>query len=791
MNQNLRRNPARTGRLAAAVALLLAASAQGADFNFDIPAGDLKAALDAYVKQTGQQIVYKSDDVKGKTTPGVHGSLSDQQALDALLKGTGLQLRRDDSGAVVVFPAEAVAGGASAQGAGGNQKLEEVIVTATAISQIYTTSRTVTRIDADPMLLPMSVSAVQEDLLSYQQATSVADVLANVAGVNTDGSGYSTSRGFLVTSAQNGMTTDGSYGAYTNLVPLVAMERVEVVKGPQQILQGQAAGPGGTVNVVTKVPTPDDYAYVGASAGSEGYYRFDADVNGTLVEGRYGRLMGELIGSTSSQDGPKGTPGTANDYISAGLAWTNEGSGTDVSVVYQYSDDPAGQEPVALFDGAHLHNGAKTYVLGARNSHFDTLSEQVNVQVAQRIAGTWNLNLSYLWRDISIDEYGYFPYGFEEEPQIVYADQYRGRDTGGTTNIYRIGINGQVDLGPVTNKILLAYDYQTTDEWGDGADIVGTYVNDLAAGTQDYFPYDPPFEAWGPYRTEIEQPGVLVTDQVSWGKWHALLGVRWVTFDQKFSQGKPVYDTSKLDDSQTLPQYGIVYAASPRLSLYASGIEGFRVTGTYRDADGNLLPSMSYTQYEGGAKLLMLEDQLALTVALYHLEQSDVPQRVGRLPNGQWYFRSAKGINSKGVEVELAGQPVRGLQFRTTFSYLDAEDDQTGEPPASGSGVPLRFSLWTQYWLARNPGSGWWAGGGLSAWDAPDLPKGTPTVPGATVFDLSAGYQADKWQATAGVKNVGDVQAYYTGAPYAVTDVYYQAMPIPGREYRFDVSYRF
>ena len=83
------KSPSRAGKLAGAVAMLLAVAAQGADLNFDIPAGDLKAALDAYIKQTGQQIVYKSDDVKGKTTPGVHGALSEQQALDALLKGTG------------------------------------------------------------------------------------------------------------------------------------------------------------------------------------------------------------------------------------------------------------------------------------------------------------------------------------------------------------------------------------------------------------------------------------------------------------------------------------------------------------------------------------------------------------------------------------------------------------------------------------------------------------------------------------------------------------------------------
>ena len=43
MNESIRRNSVRTGRLAAVVALLLAASAQGADFNFDIPAGGGRA----------------------------------------------------------------------------------------------------------------------------------------------------------------------------------------------------------------------------------------------------------------------------------------------------------------------------------------------------------------------------------------------------------------------------------------------------------------------------------------------------------------------------------------------------------------------------------------------------------------------------------------------------------------------------------------------------------------------------------------------------------------------------
>ena len=787
MNESIRRNPARAGRLAAAVALLLAASAQGADFNFDIPAGDLKAALDAYVKQTGQQIVYKSDDVKGKTTPGVHGSLSDQQALDVLLKGTGLQLRRDDSGAVVVFPAEAVAGGASAQGAGGEQKLEEVIVTATAISQVAVTSRTLTRIDADPMLLPMSVSAVQADLLQYQQATTIADVTANVSGVATNSRGQSTSRGFSMSNGQNGMTIGTVAGAPA--LPVVALDRVEVAKGPAQIMQGTPAGIGGTVNAITKVPTPDDYAFIGASAGSEAYYRFDGDVNGTLVDGKYGRLMGEVIGSTSDQDGPKDTVGPSVDYVSAGLRWTNDGSGTDLSVVYQHSDTVNGLLPVPL-GGQRLRNGAPQYVLGDPDSRIDTSSDEVDVRLEQRIAGTWYLDLAYTTRDTTDDFFTYVAVGAgAQTPQVLRAMQSKARSDM-TTDIYRAGIHGQFDIGPVQNKVLLSYDYQSeSGRMGDNT-YVGQYITDVAAGTQDFIPFDPPMSVPTGYVYQQDDAGVLLLDQINWEQWHALVGLRWVSLESK---SKDIFTKSQSRAHEVLPQVGLVYEVNPRVSLYASYNEGYTTLGgLFRDAAGNPLPDPTYEQYEGGTKLLFLDDQLALTAALYQVKQKNWFQYVDTDPETfQDIYESVPGITSKGVEIELAGQPIRGLQVRTTYAYTEAEDDTTGKPPTSGY-TPNRFSLWTQYWFTRNAGNGWWAGGGLQAWDSPEVVAGRGTSPGATLFDLSAGYQAGKWQAIAGIKNVGDVQAYDSFGNRRISpSQYYTADPVIGRQYRFDVSYRF
>ena len=90
------------------MAFSVAAHAQTHDLN--IPGGDLKAALDAYVLQSGIQIIYNADEVRGQRSNGVSGRLSDEQALNALLKDTGLYVKRDGSSAAKVVVAANAAG---------------------------------------------------------------------------------------------------------------------------------------------------------------------------------------------------------------------------------------------------------------------------------------------------------------------------------------------------------------------------------------------------------------------------------------------------------------------------------------------------------------------------------------------------------------------------------------------------------------------------------------------------------------------------------------------------------
>ncbi|NEL79928.1 MAG: hypothetical protein G3W61_27255, partial [Xanthomonas perforans] len=88
--------------LAVMCGLVIAASAAAQTSSFDIPEGDLKVALEAYARQSGVRLVYLSEDVRDRRTAGARGDMSQDAALNRLLAGTGLTVKRDQSGALAI-----------------------------------------------------------------------------------------------------------------------------------------------------------------------------------------------------------------------------------------------------------------------------------------------------------------------------------------------------------------------------------------------------------------------------------------------------------------------------------------------------------------------------------------------------------------------------------------------------------------------------------------------------------------------------------------------------------------
>src|SRR6185312_13973700 len=71
----------------AAAASLFAQAGRAEDFN--IPGGELKAALNLYTKQTGVVLMYPGDEIAGIHTEGAKGDLLPDTALSRILRNTG------------------------------------------------------------------------------------------------------------------------------------------------------------------------------------------------------------------------------------------------------------------------------------------------------------------------------------------------------------------------------------------------------------------------------------------------------------------------------------------------------------------------------------------------------------------------------------------------------------------------------------------------------------------------------------------------------------------------------
>jgi len=65
--------------------------------------GEAPATLDDFSRQSGEQIVYLIENVRGERTRAVRGRLAPQAALERMLDGTALTVHRDPtSGAMIV-----------------------------------------------------------------------------------------------------------------------------------------------------------------------------------------------------------------------------------------------------------------------------------------------------------------------------------------------------------------------------------------------------------------------------------------------------------------------------------------------------------------------------------------------------------------------------------------------------------------------------------------------------------------------------------------------------------------
>ena len=266
--------------------------------SFDVPSGDLNAALDAYIAQSGVQLLVPNASVRGVYTKGAQGNFSDSEALSRILKGTGFVAKPDSSGIVgIVHEAH-------------SDTTITPITLAQAVPPARATVETVTVTSsklggADVQSIPIAITALSQEQLTASQTNGGPDLIKQVPNMTftkTNFSGYSIQIRGIGTQAIS-VTTDPAVAVAMNDVPFIRnhffeqefydVGQVEVLRGPQGTLYGRNAT-AGVVNLSTAKPTDQFEAMASAEFGNYHQKRFEGMLNIPLVDDRLDiRMAGE------------------------------------------------------------------------------------------------------------------------------------------------------------------------------------------------------------------------------------------------------------------------------------------------------------------------------------------------------------------------------------------------------------------------------------------------------------------------------------------------------------------
>lgn len=744
-----------------------------------IAAQPLPGALMALGRQADVQILAASGALEGRRSPGASGSLPLAQALTRLLQGTGLDYEVVGARTVVVHRRTLVPA-LSFESRLRGAKPSVPIVSALDPVQVSgvipgdvgfkaDATRGATRTDTDLADVPQSVSVVTRDLMDSQQAFEVADVVRHVAGVDyVDGFGgppLFRIRGF---NAGNGLTDGMPNGVarIEDLPPLIGVERVEVLKGPEAIL-GEASVDnnfGGAVNIVMKRPQAEPVRQMTVSAGRYDGTRLGFDFAGALDS--QGQLTYRLIAEgNDAHRTEQGYRGKRGSYLAPSIAWRHDGTRLLLGAEYVDNRVPVSDHVVLLGDSL------------AASSPFDVLPGNAGDHARFRTRRAYYMAEQSLGNGWSLRSRGQYVSQHDSGQAWAFVNTQPSGQAGAQANAYRYSdafytlqneLAGHFEQGALTHELLFGFDYaRTRTGTGSVRDIPADTIpadtaNTLTTSTLHDFnlklggslpsarsselSVDAVRPLGGSWST---QRGVFAQDQVAVGEsWDVLAALRRTTYALHDS-GTDMAPTQRR--SIWIPHLGVVYKPVPDVSLYASSATGFQADSLLGE-DGRPLPPSVSRQLEAGARFGLFDRHARLTVATYRIRLDHSVDVVS--PDPPYFATPGPGQTNRGVEVEFEGQPLPGLDVSASYTQARIHNDDGSLPVAS----PRRqFNVWANYRFQHAGWQAWSVAGGIFARSRSlgHAADGTYFgIPGQASVEAGITYHAERWRITLGAKNL-------------------------------------
>lgn len=702
-------------------------------YTLDIPAGSLPRSIAALSIATGQQLLYSNDRVFERNSPALKGRYTLPQALDALLRNSGVTWQRTSPGTLTLLNR------APASEGGGALELDSTNINGIGLGATtegtgsYTTgsTSTATKMNLSIRETPQTITVVTRQRMDDQHLGSMTEVLKQTPGITMSQDGGERfniySRGSAINTYQfDGVTTyqDNQTRNMPNTMLDVALyDRIEIVRGATGLMTG-AGDPSAVINVIRKRPTREFNSYIKADIGSWDYYRGEVDVSGPLTD--EGKVRGRFVAAQQNNH-------TFMDWYTQDrnvFYGVLEADLTDNTVArfgidrQTYKVNGASGVPL-IFNNGQPTNFSRSRSSDARWGYDDYETTNYTFGLEQQLASDWQLKLATNYMDVKRDAFSSYV-STQTNRSYLAADGSTDISVGAVTaSQYQKGVDvtlqGPFQMLGQSHELILGFnylEYQNKHRGDSGPDE-----------TINYFTWDN--QARKPGRDEIEpgiqydvfnrQNGMFVAGRFNFtDDLHLILGARASNyrFDYNLSfvgSPTPLTAYTMKESGVVTPYAGLVYDLTAEQSVYASYTDIFKPQSSV-DISGKPLDPEVGQNFELGWKGEFLDGRLNANIAAYLVQKDNVAESTNETIPGTDIIasRAVDGAETKGIDLELSGEPLPGWNIYTGYSHTRTED-------ANGNRLTTQlpmdtFRFWNTYRL-----TGEWdkltLGGGLN-WNA-------------------------------------------------------------------------
>ena len=686
--------------------------------DFSIPAGSIESVIGAFFKRTGIEIKAENDSILSIISPGVSGNFTVEEALKRMFTGTGVTYVFRDSRHVLL----------SVQAETASVEIRDTEASVLASPKYTSTLRDI----------PQTVNVIPQQMIAQQGATTLREVLTNVPGITlTAGEGGApagdnlTIRGF---SARNDIYIDGVRDLGAQSRDPFNLEQVEVVKGPSSTFTGRGST-GGTINLVSKLPTLRRSIAGDITVGTAGTRRATVDANLPINDEVAFRI--NAIGHTSNFPGREVVENDRWGFSPSIMVGMNKATRFSASYFYLGQDNLSDYGIPWVPDTSQ--NRANTELspfidrpAPVSRSTFYGFLDRDHEKLSSHLA---TVRMEHDFND-NLTVRNQFRYGFSKRDSIASPPRFAANN--GVTSLEETVVNremrswyaedgifdNQTDVvarfntGSVQHSAVFggSLSYEKNDRIlrtapNSQTTLLNPNPNDIYPGTILNDPREP--------FADSTTVAAYFFDTVRFNNYFEFVGgIRWDRFDVEGMNavtvnGQPAMQSIDRLDNIFSGRAAFIYKPLEIGTIYASygtsanpSLEGL----LYSPADARVDPEKTGT-FEIGTKWELLGSKLLLSGAVFRVDKKNA-RTPGLTPADPPTLDG--NVLVDGVELSATGNFTRDWQVYAGYTFLNSEIVDSNTPPTIVNGVPISevgkelqntpsnsFNLWTTYRLDR------------------------------------------------------------------------------------------